>query len=374
MSATSSSSEKVPVLQKGRKDIDAWERRFNDYCIDKKWRGIFSGVEEVPEELSAAELAAIPAASRYTAGKDRTRAIDDFNARSESAFAAICKAMQEDNLIYACSELDVLRNAVKHDPAAAHTLVMNRLRPSHVDAQMTAETKINTFALLPNESVPDSYQRLVSYVNCLEAPNRPDDSNLKRHMKRAIKHNVAANKLFMLKVETMMDKEPPITFDSFCQGLMRKHEEHDAEIAQEAALLTESSQQSGHHSNEQEQALYTKGKGGGRGGRGKGGRGGGRRLSSDKNDARIGALYYAQGGKGHDDLDNKRPFYRGGGRQDGGRGYEFNSYQGRGGGRGGGKGKSGGKGLTNVKFDGECHKCGFYGHKEANCFSKRSKY
>ena len=71
----STSTESVPVLEKGRKNIDAWERRFNDYCIYKKWRGIFNATEVRPLPLIPAELAAIPTVSRYSAAKDREREI-----------------------------------------------------------------------------------------------------------------------------------------------------------------------------------------------------------------------------------------------------------------------------------------------------------
>ena len=217
LSSSSTSYETVPVLEKGRANIDAWERRFNDYCIMKKWRGILLGTEARPAALTPEELNAIPAASRYVAGKDRDREITDFNDRSEAAFAGICKAMQDDSLIYASAELDLLRQAVQHDPAAAYTFIFACLRPSHVDAQMTAEARISSFLMLTGETVPGAYQRLLSYVNCLEAQNRPDDNTLKRHMKRAIKNNPQASRIFLNKVETMMEREPPITFAAFCQ-------------------------------------------------------------------------------------------------------------------------------------------------------------
>jgi hypothetical protein len=147
MSSSSSSYESVPVLEKGRVNIDAWERRFNDYCISKKWRGILRGTEVRPTALTPAELHGIPAASRYTAGKDREKEIQDFNDRSEAAFAGISKAMQDDQLIYASAELDLLRQADVHNPAEAYTLVFESLRPTHVDAQMTAETRIASFLI-----------------------------------------------------------------------------------------------------------------------------------------------------------------------------------------------------------------------------------
>ena len=256
--------------------------------------------------------------------------MEDFNDRSEAAFAGICKAMQDDPLIYASAELDLLRQAVQHDPVAAYTYILACLRPSHVDAQMTAELRIAAFALLKGETVPASYQRLLSYVNCLDAANRPDDNTLKRHMKRAIKGDDAATKLYMSKLESMMDREPPIDFAAFCQGLLRKYEEHTAETAQEAALNTESKQSSIHHESEKETVMYSQGKGG-RGGKGKGGRGGrgkGRSMGKGQADARIGAMYYGKGGYG-EDYDGygyyaeQQPFYRGGYRHNGGRGYQL---------------------------------------------------
>lgn len=382
--SSSTSSETVPVLEKGRANIDAWERRFNDYCILKKWRGILLGTEARPIALTQAELHAIPAASRYTAGKDRQREIDDYNDRSEAAFAGICKAMQEDLLIYASAELDLLRQADQHDPVAAYTYVFACLRPSHVDAQMTAEAKISTFLMQPDETVPAAYQRLLSYVNCLEVPNRPDDNTLKRHMKRAIKNNPTASRTFLNKVETLMEREPPLTFAEFCQGLLRKHEEQLAEIAQEAALLTETKQASSHTTNESEKANFTSQKGG-RGGKGKGsrGRGRGRSMGKGQYDSRIGALYYGKGSFAAADSYHEnggsfhQPFYRGGFRQNGGRGYNF-----------GGKGKGRGQ-DSNVntykrpadngdhqgkgQFQGYCSKCNHWGHKHVDCYAKRPR-
>jgi len=394
----STSTESVPVLEKGRKNIDAWERRFNDYCIYKKWRGIFNATEVRPLPLSPAELAAIPATSRYSATNDRKREIEDFNDRSEAAFAGLCKAMQEDSLIYASAELDALRVAPVNDPVAAFTMIMLRLRPTHVDAQMTAEAKIANFALLANESVPAAYQRLLSYENCLELGNRHDDNTLMRHMKRAIKANPSAAKTYMAKVESMMDLQPPITFAVFCQGLMRKFEEQLEETNQEAALLTESSQKSSHIDNESEAAMFSQGKNGKGGGRGggrhgkgaKGGRGHSRTMGKGQTDARIGALYYGKGGQGQAsscDYGGDSPFYSAGFRHNGGRGYGYgskgdNSYYGAGhkrtgsdkghddGGKGGGKS---GYQQQKPKFEGYCNCCSKWGHKEADCFKKNCR-
>lgn len=390
-----SQDNSVPILEKGRKNIDAWERKFNDYCILKKWRGILLGSEARPIELTPVEVNAIPAASRYTASRDRLREMEDFNDRSEAAFAGICKAMQDDPLIYASAELDLLRQAVQHDPVAAYTYILACLRPSHVDAQMTAELRIAAFALLKGETVPASYQRLLSYVNCLDAANRPDDNTLKRHMKRAIKGDDAATKLYMSKLESMMDREPPIDFAAFCQGLLRKYEEHTAETAQEAALNTESKQSSIHHESEKETVMYSQGKGG-RGGKGKGGRGGrgkGRSMGKGQADARIGAMYYGKGGYG-EDYDGygyyaeQQPFYRGGYRHNGGRGYQLDGKGSSSGGKshyqdsnkrqydnaGGGKGK-GGKSSESAKpkFQGYCNRCSNWGHKEADCYAKKPR-
>jgi len=81
---------------------------------------------------------------------------------------------------------------------------------------MTAETSIASFPMLKGETVSSAYQRLLSYVNCLEIQNRPDDGTLKRHMKRAIKVNQAASALYMSKGETTMDRDSPLDFATFC--------------------------------------------------------------------------------------------------------------------------------------------------------------
>ena len=291
--------------------------------------------------------------------------------------------MQDDPLIYASAELDLLRQAVEHDPAAAYTYIFACLRPSHVDAQMTAEARISSFLMLADETVPSAYQRLLSYVNCLEVHNRPDDSTLKRHMKRAIKNNPSASRIFLNKVETLMEKEPPITFAAFYQGLLRKHEEQLAEAEQEAALLTETKQASSHTTNESEKANVTFQKGG-RGGKGKGarGRGRGRSMGKGQFDSRIGAFSYGKGGFAADSYHDhggysNQPFFRGGFRHSGGRGYNF-----------GGKGKGRGYDNNHYKrpadagnsdqsakgqFQGYCSKCNHWGHKQADCYAKKPR-
>jgi hypothetical protein len=221
----------------------------------------------------------------------------------------------------------------------------------------------------------------LSYVNCLEIQNRPDDNTLKRHMKRAIKANSLANALYMSKVETMMDREPPMDFATFCQGLLRKHEEHLAEVAQEAALNTDLKQQSTHNENESESANFSQGKGG-RGGKGsrrggKGGRGRGGKMGKGQTDARIGALSYGKGGFAADSYydhggASQQPFFRAGFRQNGGRGYGIDRQQGSDNKRA--YQSAGGKDsnyYSKPKFDGYCNKCGNHGHKQIDCYAKK---
>ena len=372
MTTKSSDPERVPCLKAGRADIDQWERRFNDYAIGARWKGIYDRTEERPVELTPAEVQLIPAAQRYHAQRDRTKEIKDYNERSEAAFAGVSKAMENDQLIYASSDLDALRRATPRDPAAAYGFIMNQLRPTHVDAQMTAEFRIGNFALLKDESVPAAFQRLLSYSNCLEPQNRPDDLTMMRHMKRAIKLCPAAAKSFMNKVESMMDRDPQIDFATFCTGLQRKYEELQSELTQEAALNTESAQEANHGIGENEQAHYSSNKGGK--GRGRGGKGY-RSMGKGYHDARIGALYYGKGGYGEQE-DYPDHFWRGGGRRDGGRGFQFDRSGGKkGAGRGSGGKKGGGKNTSTYntstykpKFDGHCLRCEKYGHRAEDCY------
>lgn len=373
-SKSSHSFEHVPVLEKGRTAIDQWERRFNDYAIGANWSGLFDGTEQQPFELTPQELQQIPNVQRYQATRDRAKEIKDYRVRSEAAFAGISKAMEQDQLIYASAALDALRRVVPRDPAAAYTLVMTLLRPTHVDAQMTAEYRISNFALLKDESIPAAFQRLLSYSNCLEVHNRPDDLTMMRHMKRAIKQDSSASKRFMSKVEQMMDRDPPITFADFCTGLLRKHEEIQSELTQEAALNTDANQEHNHKSGEYEQAHFSRGKGShrGRGGKGK------HQMGKGSFDARIGAMYYGKGGYSDDNCDH---FWRGSARRNGGRGFQFDHYSGGKGGRGSGSGKKGGRGSGNQgkggydqpKFDGYCHRCNRYGHRESDCYANLNK-
>lgn len=172
----------------------------------------------------------------------------------------------------------------------------------------------------------------------------------------------------MSKVETLMDREPQIDFATFCIALRRKHEEIQSEAAQQAAMLTEGSQEVVHTSGEVESALYTssKGKGRGRSGRGY------RPMGKGQADARIGALYYGKGGYGDYGNDQPDHFWRGGGRRNGGRGFQFDQYSKGGRGRGNQAGKKGGgkSSTTNKpKFDGYCHRCDHYGHRESDCYA-----
>jgi hypothetical protein len=281
--------------------------------------------------------------------------------------------MEEDQLIYASATLDELRRAVPRDLAAAYNLVMGLLRPTHVDAQMTAEFRIGDFAMLKDETVPAAFQRLLSYSNCLEVHNRPDDLTMMRHMKRAIKSCSTVAK-------SMMDRDPPIDFPTFCTGLLRKHEEIQSGLAQEAALVTKANQEANHNSNESgqgtgESAYYSKG--GGResayyskGGRGRGGKGKSRQMGKGHTDARIGAMYYGKGGYNGSDDQTPEHYWRGGSRRNGGRGFQFDQYSKGGRGRGSTGKKGGGKGSTyKPKFDSYCHRCDLYGHRESDCYA-----
>lgn len=363
------SGDKTPVLQ-DRAEVDSWQRKFLDFCAGKRIWDILTGAEVVPVVLTEAELLAIPAASRYGAKESREKKIEEFKARSDLAFAVVCKAMEKDNVIYGCGAMDALRRASPRDPAAAYSLVMEMLQPSHVDAQITVETLINVLSMGPNETVPALIQRFAELVNRLPADARPSDVAKMKVLKRAIKKNPTTFNKFKDKLELLMDQEPAVSYSDLCTALMRKHGILIEEENQEAALNTESSQEAKHGTNEAETALFTKGKGSGRGR----GRGRGKGMGRGQTDARIGALYSAQGGKGYEEPEsNKRPFWRGGGRHNGGKGYDFNNDRG---GRGGGKGKGYGKGNSQYKpkFDGTCNKCGHYGHKEIDCYAKRAKY
>jgi hypothetical protein len=59
----------------------------------------------------------------------------------------------------------------------------------------------------------------------------------------------------------MMDRDPPISFGAFVQGLSRKFEESQAETAQKAALHTEEKQAESHQASENETAKFSKAKG-----------------------------------------------------------------------------------------------------------------
>lgn len=353
-------------MLKARADLPQWKRKFLDYVTGQKLKRILLGTEERPVEFTHAQLTAIPASSRYLAESDRQKLIRSYDNRCEEAFSAICQAMEEDPLIYGCHELEQLRDADPHDPAAAYTLIMELLQPSHVDAQMTAETLIATFGLKDGESLPSAIQRLAVLVQSLPLENRPDERTKMKHIKRAVKLNEAAKRLYMTKIESMMEREdPPVTYAVFCQGLMRKYDESLAEATQEAALHTELKQSGTHHQNEFEAAHYaTYQSNKTRGYSGKGGKGGGRGNGGGRGAYYHGADYSRGGGKKGSNWESsgkKRSFGRGGQHGDGGKGY-YGSYN------------NGGKGHNDdVKFDGNCHNCGKYGHKGADCYSKKKQ-
>ena len=182
MSTERNSVERVPILS-SRSNIDAWKRQFNDYCTGRNLWGILRGTEAIPEPINAADLALIPAASRYQAQLDREKKRDNYLRRQEKAFAAVCKAMEKDNLIYGCAQLDALRDQAPRDARAAYTLVLEMLEPSHVDAQMTVDTLITTLSLETNESVPALIQRLAGYIQRLPLANRPNDESHEAYKK-----------------------------------------------------------------------------------------------------------------------------------------------------------------------------------------------
>lgn len=368
-----SSRVEIPVL-KSRDTFADWQRKFEDCAVGEKVHSILKGTAQVPLPLTAEELAEIPNASRYTAKKDQENKIEQFNEKRDRAFYMVVKAMELD-MLYGSADFDELRSQNPVDPAAAYQLVIRTLKPDHIDAQMTVDALITTLKIGESESPPQLIQRLAAYVQRLPVDSRPTEIMTMKNLKRAMKTSLTTWKLYGDKVDSLLDQEPAISYATFCTKLERKHDQILEEKNQEAALHSELKQIGAHAENEHDTALYTHGKGkGGRSGRGRGGRGRGRHLDQNQSDARIGSLYTAQGGKGHEDLDSKRPFWRGGGRQDGGRGYDFDRKGGRSG-RGGGKG--GGKGAESYykpKFDGTCHKCGTYGHKEFDCYSKKTKY
>ena len=372
--ASRTEQERVPVL-KDRASFPDWERKFNDFATGEKLHDIMKGIEVAPVELTPQELQLIPAASRYLATSDRTKKIDYYADRNNRAFAAITKAMEKD-MIYGSAALDNLRDTVPRDSAAAYQLVMDTLKPSHVDAQMTVEALITTLKLNEGETPPALIQRLATYVQRLPAQSRPDDITMMKTFKRALKSSSSVWPNYREKVESLMDQEPAVSYAVFCDRIQRKHDQLLEERAQDAALHTEAKQNMKHVDNEEESAHYTKGKkgkGSGRGKSGKGNRGDGRQMGKGYDDARLGSMYAAQG---YRLPASDGPFWRGGGRHDGGRGYSRDSGHGKGG-RGGGKGKDGGKGdyYTKPKFDGNCNKCGYYGHKEADCYSnKKARY
>jgi hypothetical protein len=129
---------------------------------------------------------------------------------------------------------------------------------------------------------------------------------------RQIKGNGEASKIYLTKVESMMDRDPPIQFGLFVQGLTRKFEEVQAEAAQDAALHAEAKQGSAHKSNENESTKLTSGKGERKGGKGRGGRGHGKTFGKGQHDSRIGALYYGKGGYDPDSWESHdQPFHCG---------------------------------------------------------------
>ena len=366
---------KVPILT-SRSEVDSWRRRLNDYCTGRKLWSILQGTEEAPVALTQAQVNAIPATSRYTAVSDREKKIERYESRCEEAFSVMCKSIEKDNIIYGCAQLDQLRTESPRNPRAALVLIMNMLQPSHVDAQMTVDALITSLSIEQGETVPALIQRLAGYVQRLPAANRPNDETMMKHVKRAVKKNTTQWSLFKDKIESLMDREPMVPYDVFCTSLMRKHEQIVAEEAQEAALNTESKQEANHKTNEQETAMFAKGSRGRRfknSGKGRGGKG--------DQSARYqwqGSTYdYGKGGKGFHSRYNARSFHNNSGyRYNGGRGSggSDQSYGYKG---GAGKGMStfetGGKSNPKRKFDGNCNRCGKYGHKEADCYSKKVK-
>ena len=199
-----------------------------------------------------------------------------------------------------------------------------------------------------------------------------------KHIKRAVKKNATQWALFKDKIEGLMDREPLISYDGFCTGLMRKHEQIVAEEAQEAALNTETKQEANHKLNENESALYSKTNKGRRRQSGNGkGRGGGKGDYPPRQQWQNNPYYYGKGGgKGYKPNNDNRStsYYNGGYRFNGGRGHGAQYYGSKNGGKGMLNYESSGKGNTTTrKFAGNCNLCGKYGHKEVDCYSKKTK-
>ena len=365
-------TDRVPRLNSDHSNYDQWHRQFLDYVTGRNMKRVLMGTAERPEPYTPAELAAIPAASRFQAELHRENKISKHETKVEEAFSAIVCAIEKDPVIYGCLELDALRQADPHDPVAAYTLIMDKLRPSTVDAQMTVDTAITTLAIKSGETVPALIQRLESLAQRLPVNQRPNDEARKKHIKRAIKSSAAMWAIWKDKVENLIDHEPPITYLAFCNSLTRKHESLKEEGIREAALNTETSQQAKHEANEKEEANATMDRSNKRKRQHKSVN----QMSMGQMDGRIGAIYYGKGGAGENEQDGYRaPFNRGGYRHNGGRGFNFN--QGGKGGRGNG-GKSyyqnnSGQDTHKPKFDGNCNHCHKYGHKATDCYSKHQR-
>ena len=204
---------------------------------------------------------------------------------------------------------------------------------------------------------------------CKDCPN---DETMMKHVKPAVKKNTTQWSLLKDKIESLMDREPMVPYDVFCTSLMRKHEQILAEEAQEAALNTESKQEANHKTDEQEAAMFAKGSRGRRFKNSCKGRGGkGDQLARYQ---WQGTTYdMAKEGKvfihviTHDLFTIMVATDTGSGGSDQSHGYKG----------GAGKGMSifetGGKSNSKRKFDGNCNRCGKYGHKEADCYSKKVK-
>ena len=105
--------EKVPVLV-NRTDVDSWKRKLNDYCTGRKLWNILQGTELRPAALTKAQVREIPASSRYIAVADPEKKIERYESRCEEAFSVMCKAIEKDNIIYGCAQLDATSCALKH--------------------------------------------------------------------------------------------------------------------------------------------------------------------------------------------------------------------------------------------------------------------
>jgi hypothetical protein len=145
--------------------------------------------------------------------------------RRDEAFASLCQAIRGDILLHRSDFIMNMRSLRRPDPKVALDFIEAEVRPSHIDAQISIDMKINTFKIKDDEKVPAMLNRFNMLISLLSPSKVPSDEIKIRHIKRAL---AARNELYLkydLEIRTMLAMTSGLTFKIFTDGILKRCEE-----------------------------------------------------------------------------------------------------------------------------------------------------